>query len=264
LKTPISSSTRKTIDKAMQVMTAFTQDRPELAVSELAERLGIHKSVISRIASSLKAWDMLETNSVTGRLRVGPGAFRIGSLFSHRPNSLADVAGPLLADLVAQTGHSAHLSVCKDEHILVVATVESPSALRVIMRVGDERQLHTTAAGKLFMALSAPSLMRAAYRESQFKALTPLTVKTMAEMERNLARIRRERVAHNQGENTLGAGAVAAPVMSRSGEVIAVVSTVFPLHVVDAEKRTLIEGNTRACAEQLSIKVARLPSRSFA
>jgi len=255
---------RKTIDKAMRIMTAFTQDRPELAVTELAERLDMHKSVVSRIAATLKAWGMIESNPVTGRLRVGHAAFRIGSLFSHHPNSLADAAGPLLANLVAQTGHSVHLSVRKSDRILVMATVESPSALRVIMRVGDERQLHTTAAGKLFMAFSEPSLMRSAYKASGFKALTPETITTMAEMERGFARIRRERAAHNHGENTLGAGAVAAPVMSRAGKVIAAVSCVFPLHVVDAEKRSVIEKSIKTCAEELSVKIAQLPQRTFA
>lgn len=255
---------RKTIDKAMQIMTAFSQNRPELAVTELAERLGMHKSVVSRLAATLRAWNMLEVNPVTGRLRVGPAAFRIGSLFSHHPNSLADVAGPLLADLVAHTSHSVHLSVRKGDRILVVATVESPSALRVIMRVGDERHLHTTAAGKLFLALSSPELLRTAYRATGFAPLTPQTITTQADMERGFARIRRERVAHNRGENTLGAGAVAAPVLSRAGEVVAAVSTVFPLNVVGAEQRSLIERNTKACAESLSVKVAQMPQRTFA
>jgi IclR family pca regulon transcriptional regulator len=255
---------RKTIDKAMQIMTAFTQSRPELAVTELAERLAMHKSVVSRITATLRTWGMLEVNPVTGRLRVGPMAFRIGTLFSHHPNSLADVAGPLLADLVSHTGHSVHLSVRKGEFILVVATVESPSALRVIMRVGDERHLHATAAGKLFLALCAPELLRKTYRASGFVPLTPHTITTMADMERGFARIRRERVAHNRGENTLGAGAVAAPVYSRTGEVVAAVSTVFPLNVVDAEQRSLIERSTKACAESLSVKVAQMPQRTFA
>jgi IclR family transcriptional regulator, KDG regulon repressor len=261
--TTTSPSTRKTIDKAMQVMTAFTQERPELAVTELADRLGMHKSVISRIAATLRAWGMLEVNPVTKRLRVGPAAFRIGSLFSHHRNGLADIAGPLLADLVHHTGQSCHLSVLEGTRLLVIATVESPSSLRVIMRVGDERHLHTTAAGKLFLALSGPELLQAAYRATRFRALTPQTITSPDEMQRGFARIRREKVAYNRGENTEGAGAVAAPVLAKSGEVVAVVSTVFPLHVVDATRRALIERHTRTCAESLSAKVAQSPQRSF-
>lgn len=258
-----SSSPRKTIDKAMQVLTAFSPDRPELAVSELAERLQMHKSVVSRIATSLRNWGMLEQNPVTGRLRVGPAAFRIGSLFSHHRNRLADMAGPLLADLVHHTGHSVHLSVLDGLRVLVIATVESPSSLRVIMRVGDERHLHTTAAGKLFLALSGSELMEAAFRATGFPALTAQTITTREEMERGFARIRRERIASNRGENTLGAGAIAAPVVTRAGEIIAAVSTVFPLNVVDGTHRAAIERHTRACAEALSAKVAQLPQRAF-
>lgn len=256
MNTPISE--RKTIDKAMQVLTAFSHDRPELAVSELGERLGMHKSVISRLASSLRSWGMLEQNPVTGRLRVGPAAFRIGTLFSHR-NSLAEMAGPLLANLVHHTGQSAHLSVLDGLRILVIATVDSPNTLRVIMRVGDQRHLHTTAAGKLFMAFSAPDLMDAAFRSTAFAAMTPQTLTSREEIQRGLARIRRERMASNKGENTLGAGAIAAPVTSRSGEMLAVVSTVFPLNVVDAAHRTVIETRTRECAEALSKKFAHVP-----
>lgn len=259
----IPNTSRKTIDKAMQLMTAFSQERPELAVTELAQQLGMHKSVVSRIAATLRAWGMLETNPITGRLRVGPTAFRLGSLFSHHRGSLADMAGPLLANLVHHTGHSAHLSVLEGTRLLVIATVESPNALRVIMRVGDQRYLHTTAAGKLYMALSEPDLLRSAYRATGFPPLTPLTITSPTKMEHSFARIRRERMAENRGENTRGAGAVAAPVLARSGKLLAAVSTVFPMNVVDTSSRSSIEQYTKACAESLTAKIAQLPQRSF-
>ncbi len=260
--TSAPASERKTIDKAMQLMMAFSHERPELAVSELAERLGMHKSVVSRLASSLRSWGMLEQNPATRRLRVGPAAFRLGALFSHR-NSLAEMAVPLLADLVQQTGQSVHLSVLDGLRVLVIATVESPNALRVIMRVGELRHLHATAAGKLFLALSGPELMDAAFRATGFPALTPDTLTSRAEIERSFSRIRREQIASNKGETTQGAGAIAAPVVARTGEIVAAVSTVFPLNVVDASRRAVIEAGTRECAQLLSRKLAQKPARNL-
>ena len=252
----VPRSERKTIDKAMRLLMEFSSERSELAVTELAERLDMHKSVISRLSSSLRSWGMLEQNPATGRLRIGPAAFRIGALFAHK-NNLAEMAVPLLADLVHHTRHSVHLSVLDGLRILVIATVESPNSLRVIMRVGDQRHLHTTAAGKLFMAFSAPDLMDAAFRATGFSAMTPLTITRREEIERGFARIRRERRASNRGENTLGAGAIAAPVISRTGAVIAVVSTVFPLNVVDAAQRAIIESKTSECAEAVSSRYSQ-------
>jgi DNA-binding IclR family transcriptional regulator len=250
-------SGRKTIDKAMQLLMEFVHDRHELAVSDLAERLNMHKSVVSRISSSLREWGMLEKNPATGRLRIGPTAFRIGTLFSQR-TALAELSMPMLAELVRVTGHSVHLSVLDGLHILVIGTIESPNSLRVIMRVGDQRHLHTTAAGKLFLALSAPDLFEATFRSTLFKALTPQTITNRETLHRSLIRIREKQLASNSGENTLGAGAIAAPVMSDAGVVLAAVSTVFPLNVVDPMARTMIEDETARCAQALASKYAQL------
>src|SRR5690606_30019834 len=93
------------------------------------------------------------------RLRVGEGAYRIGSLYSQN-DDIARVAKPHMNALVVETGHSAHVTVLDGDRVLVVATVESPSALRVIMRLGEHRHLHSTAAGKLFLAHSEDLLAR--------------------------------------------------------------------------------------------------------
>jgi DNA-binding IclR family transcriptional regulator len=250
-------SSRKTLDKAMQLLTEFSVDRPELAISELAEQLGMHKSVVSRLASSLLDWGMLERNPRTRRFRVGPTAFRIGTLFSQR-RSLVVHAMPALAKLAQTTGHSVHLSVLDGLRILVVASVESASAVRVIMRVGDHRPLHSTAAGKLFLALSGPELFDAACPD--MAALTQRTITDPAAMRRAIETILRTRVAFNEGENSPHAGAVAAPVIGHSGEIEAAVSTVYPLYTVDHADRAQIAGQTMRCAEELTLQ-ARQPAR---
>lgn len=256
------ASDRKTIDKAMRLLNEFSHDQLEIAVTDLADRLGMHKSVVSRLASSLKVWGMLEQNPVTGRLRIGSTAMRIGSLFQKR-SALTDVAMPLLADLVRRTQHSAHLSIQDGMRILVVATIESPSALRVIMRVGDIRELHTTAAGKIFLAFSDPSFFDDAYRATGFNAETKNTITDPNELQRALVKIRRNRYATNQGENTAGAGACAVPVVGKTGKIIAAVSTVFPSSVVGQSDLKKILMHTAECAGELSQRLDKLDSKNL-
>ena len=257
-KTTVTSE-RKTIDKAMRLLNEFKHDQLEIAVTELAEKLDMHKSVVSRLASSLRAWGMLEQNPVTGRLRIGSTAMRIGSLFQKR-GALTETAMPLLADLVRKTQHSAHLSIPDGLRILVVATIESPSALRVIMRVGDIRDLHTTAAGKLFLAFSDPTFFDAAYTATGFKAVTKNTITDRNAMQDCLVKIRRNRYAMNSGENTVGAGAFAAPIMTKKDKPIAAVSTVFPIGAVETEELEQIRLHTIECAEVLSQRIDDLNS----
>jgi len=245
-------SPRKTVDKAMRILQAFSAERPELSVGELSERLGMHKSVVSRLAAALRDGGMLEKDARTQKLRVGEGAFRIGSLFSQRDN-LVRIATPHMERLVAVTGQSSHLAILEGQRFLVVATVESPSALRVIMRLGERRPLHCTAAGKLFLANSA-KLLDAVLAE-KLEAFTPQTLTSPAKLRKAVAAIEAAGIAWNTGESSIGAGAVAAPVHDRTGRMVAVLSTVYPLSVVDGRVRIKVGEATQAAAEKVSAEL---------
>ena len=150
----------------------------------------MHKSVVSRLASALHDWGMIEKDSQTRKLRIGEGAFRVGSLFSQRGN-LVRIATPHMEKLVAATGQSSHLSILEGLRFLVVATVESPSALRVIMRLGERRPLHCTAAGKLFLANSDELLD--AVLAGKLESFTPQTLTLPAKLRKVVAAIQKKR-----------------------------------------------------------------------
>lgn len=244
-----AESSRKTVDKAFRVLHAFSEQEPELSVGELSVRLHLHKSVVSRLVSALRDWRMLEKDPKTQKLRIGEGAFRIGSLYSAR-NNLVALAKPHLERLVARTEQSCHVSVLDGHQMAVVATVESPKALRVIMRLGERRSLHSTAAGKLFLALAEG--VGDAVLAAPLDAHTPQTLTDPARLRSVLRRVAQERVGWNRGENSAGAGAVAAPIFDRAGHMIAALSTVYPLNVVDAARRDMIAEATAAAARAIS------------
>jgi DNA-binding IclR family transcriptional regulator len=252
------ASARKTVDKAMQVLNAFTHERNELAIGELARELGMHKSVVSRLVSALRRWRILEQDPDTRLVRVGVGAFRLGSIFATRQN-IVRVVTPYLGALVARTGHSAHAVLLDGNRGLVVATVESPHALRVIMRVGEHRPLHSTASGKVFLALGDPALLLAVEREHGLGRYTAGTITDPARLRAQLTRIRREGIAWNEGENHTGAGGVSAAVLDEGGNVVAAISSVFPLNVVDAAERAALGKETRLAARRASQAFAASP-----
>jgi DNA-binding IclR family transcriptional regulator len=72
---------QEVVDKAMQVLHEFSETSPELSISKLSQKLGMHKSIVSRTVQALRDRKMLEKDAITGRIRVGEGAFRIAQLF---------------------------------------------------------------------------------------------------------------------------------------------------------------------------------------
>ena len=73
------------IVNAIAVLRTFTGDEPLLGVTEIANRVGLHKSTVSRILATFEQEHLVERDPETRRFRLGLG--------------LIAVAGPLLAEL---------------------------------------------------------------------------------------------------------------------------------------------------------------------
>lgn len=254
------NSQLKTVDKAMRILEAFSHDRPEFKIGELSRELDIHKSIVSRLVGSLCRGRLLEQDPTTRKVRVGVGGFRLGSIFASRQN-IVDKVLPFLGALAARIDQSAHLVVLDGVYGLVVATVESPSALRVITRVGEHRMLHATAGGKLFLAFSPPSLLDAIVAEPGLKRLTPTTITDVDALKTQLAETCETRLSWNNGESHSDVGGVAAPVLDEGGGIVAAIAAVFPNNVAgDAEKATFA-AETLKISERISEMFRAAPPR---
>ena len=70
--------TLQTADRALQVLQQFRTPADALSVTEIAERLGIHRSTASRLVSTLRARGFLERTPVGDLVRLGPEVARLG------------------------------------------------------------------------------------------------------------------------------------------------------------------------------------------
>ena len=48
------------ITNAIAILRCFTVDEPSLGVTEIAARIGVHKSTVSRVLANLEAEDLVE------------------------------------------------------------------------------------------------------------------------------------------------------------------------------------------------------------
>lgn len=235
----------------MRLLDAVAHAGAELSIGELSHRLRLHKSVVSRLVSSLHGWRMLEKDPVTKRVGIGVGAFQIGTQFLNR-HPLHRLALPHLGALVERTRHSSHVGVLDEPRLIVIASVDSPQALRVILKSGEARYLHATASGKLLLAYGRQGLLESVVRAVGLPALTAKTITSESRLRRELAVIRQLGIATNVEEYTRGAGAVAAPIFGAAGAIIAALCTVFPTSVVDRRELKHITECVRQSAATIS------------
>lgn len=250
----------KTIQRAIDVLNCFSHAEPELSVGELSERLRVHKSIVSRVVSTLCANRMLQQDPVTRRVSIGIGAFSLGALFIRR-FPLEQIATAHLKALAETVQQSCHVAVLDGHRLLTIASAETRKNLRVILRPGEHRFLHATAGGKIILA-STPGLLEQLAETTGLPVVTSKTITSVAKLRKELAIIRRDGIAWNWEESTRGAGACAAPIYDANGTIVATVTAVYPLSAVDREEFARIEAGIRAAGRVISTAIARHADRS--
>src|SRR5690606_11633975 len=119
---PVGRETAQTLDRGLQLLQVLGSPGAQagLTVTELAERLGVGRTVVYRLVSTLAARDFV-TRSADGRVRLGLAMTRLA--LAVRP-VIIDLARPVLRRLAEQRGATAHLTVAEGDDALAVLVVE--------------------------------------------------------------------------------------------------------------------------------------------
>ena len=120
------------IDKVASLIVAIEHDGATL--NELVARTGLSRATAHRLASALETHGLLRRTS-TGHFALGPRLITLGAA-AAADWPLADAARPLLAALRDDTGESAQLYVRQGDTRVCLASLESPHGLRTIVAAG--------------------------------------------------------------------------------------------------------------------------------
>jgi IclR family acetate operon transcriptional repressor len=158
-------------------------------------------------------------------------------------------ARPLLARLVADTGETATLSLPGDGEAITVDFIPGASSVVSLARLGRSSVGHATAAGKVVLAFSAGAQGTA--DERPLAAYTPRTITDRDVLAAQLQAIREQGVAEAVGEREPDLAALAAPVLGRSGELIAILGLQGPATRLPAATRKALRAPLLAAAGEL-------------
>jgi len=228
---PIRTKTRlSSVANALRLMKTFSDDDSEIGISGLAQRLGLAKSTVHRLAATLITEGMLEQDPDSGKYRLGLAVFELGSLVRRKMDVSAE-ARPFLRALRDQTGETIHLAVLDHASVLYINKMESRRAIRMSTNVGARAPVHCTADGKALLAFQPDEVVAATFA-GELPARTPNTIVDAKALRRDLAAARARGYAVDEEESELGMRSVAAPIRADSGAVIASLSIAGPTHRV--------------------------------
>ena len=261
---PVSPRYRiQAIERAVSILNAFSMDDHELGVTELADRLGLHKSTVHRFMVNLDAAGLVERNARTGRYRLGLHVFELGALVMQQMN-LWDEALPFLEGLVHDTGETGHLAVLDGGEAIYIERVEARRALRVPSAIGRGYPAHATNLGKVLLADLSRERVEAIIAERGLAAYTPQTITDPGELEADLELIRRRGYAVDNEEYDEGLRCIGAPVRDHSGHVVAALGIGGPVTRITPERVEELGALVMTAARGLSRRLGAHQSGAYA
>jgi DNA-binding IclR family transcriptional regulator len=243
----------RSVDRAAALLLALGECHGEAGVTELARRLGLHKSTASRLLATLEKRGLVEQDDETGKYRLGIIVLRLAET-AERTLDLRSIAMPELDRLARATRETTGLGVLDGDRFLTVAQADGPNLVAMGDWTGRSVPPHSVAAGKVLMAaLPEREIMRLVRR-----GLDQLTDRTITQLEpllEELARVRRRGYATAFGEYDAGLNAVAAPVYDARGQVAAAVDVWGPSFRVTPARVPELVGQIRASAAAVSVRL---------
>jgi DNA-binding IclR family transcriptional regulator len=238
------SARLQTADRALQVLQQFRSQAEGLTVTEIATRLGLHRSTASRLVSTMEARGFLERDAAGSLLRLGPEVARIGRI-ALAGRELATVARPVLDGLAAETGETVTLAVPTHREVLTVAQADGNYFVSSGKWVGVRTPLHCAADGKVLLAFDGA--------RADLADLTKRTKRTIVDPEalaRELDAVRRRGFAVAQGELEEGLVGLAVPVWE-AGSCIAALCVSGPEYRLDGKTARRLAPRCKARAVEL-------------
>ena len=246
------------VGAALRLLKEFSAQEPELGITSLAQRLGLAKSTVHRLASTLLAEGFLEQNPISERYRLGLSLFALGTLVRRRMD-VSREALPYLHELRDRTGESVHLAVLERSEIMYLFNLESQQAIGVRSYLGLRKPAFCTSEGRALLAFSPPEVVSRIVK----KGLIPLTQNTTTEpaaLHELLAQVKAKGYAVDDGESEEGMRGLAAPVWNASGAVVAAVGLAGPISRLSKKSLRSWTPWVVAAAHGISIRLGYRPS----
>jgi DNA-binding IclR family transcriptional regulator len=218
----------KSILKVAAIIDLLTGSEEPLSLGTIAKELGIAKSTLHGLISTLVDVGYVAQDGETGRYLLGFRLFEIGSSVSRKWNE-RKIAYPYMQLLAEQTGETVHLAALDDGEVLYINKQESSNSIRIVTDTGVKLPAYCTGVGKVLLAGLNPVAFKKYAKGRDFVQYTANTITELDVLKAELNNIRSQGYAIDEQEYLEGLRCIAAPIFNHKGEVTSALSVAGPL-----------------------------------
>ena len=214
----------RSVERAFSILMCFTLDEDELTLMDIARKMHLPTTTVSRMVNTLVGLGFLE-KSPGKTYSLGANLYYLGAV-ARNHFKLQKIAYPYMKQVRDTTKEAVSLYVLDGDARVCYEHVESLLSMRCVVRVGDRFPLWAGAAGKCILAYAEPELV-----EREIAKAKPITTSTIVSREALLAdleTIRKKGHAISYGEREEGITSIAVPIFHPKNKVTIVFSVAGP------------------------------------
>ena len=258
----VAGNRLSSVATGVRVLKAFTSKTPNWGVTDLASHMGLSKSTVHRVLSTLADEGLLEQDPGTSRYRLGLALFDLVAAVPSQRGLHEAVLLPM-TDLRNSTGETVQVGVLDGRQVVYVERLDSPHTLRMFTELGRRNHAHCTGSGKALLAFAPAGQLARLLNGWVLEALTEHTIVSTEALRAHLAIIRERGYAENRHESQIGVVSIAAPIRDQRGTTIAAMSVAGPAERIDANHDRIVQDVvTRALSASRRLGYTGRPARA--
>jgi DNA-binding IclR family transcriptional regulator len=239
--------TLTTLDKLVELLDAFSPERPAWPLNDLARHLGWDKATTYRFVTKLVELSFLERDK-DGNYGHGTFALELWAR-SLGASPVRQRLTRAMGEIAARTGLTTQVGFLDGSQVVITLSEEGTMLVNAAARLGARVPVHATALGKVILAQLADDEIGGLLAE-ELEPHTNQTITTRTLLLEEVAAVRDTGVAHAWSELAEGLDAVAVPLPRSVLGAVAGIGCAGP-SAGSPLRREVVETELRQAAEEL-------------
>lgn len=217
----------QSVDRALSILEAISNYNEGLGITEISEKLGLHKSTVHRLLATLIYKDYVVQDKSTNKYRLTMKLFELGNK-KREGLDILSASKAYTKELMRSVNEVVHLVIRDNNDIVYIDKVEADNTIRMASTIGKRAPLYCTSVGRAMIAFLDEKEIEEIWKSSKIEKLTKNTITDLEVFKKELKTIRRKGYAQDDEENELGVRCVGAPIFNLHGEVEGAISISGP------------------------------------
>lgn len=222
-------------------------------MTEIATRVGLHKSTTHRLLATLEGKRYVQRNPNTGLYRLGLSLLKLIHVTLNH-DDLLQLSVPYLRRLGETFEENVHFTVLDETNVVYVHIIESRRQVKLAAALGQSLPAHATASGKAILAF-LPEAELLEILAKGMRQFTQRTIHTVDEFLENRQRILEQGYAVSEQEFEPDINALAAPVLDADSYPLASISIAGPAYRLPLERILEIAPSLISIVNELSQEI---------